>query len=178
MKRQMEEKRERETDMATQNRRDFFRGLGLAALLGGAGGGGAMAAASSESPSSQVIPKREIVPGSPYATFSRATRCGHLVYVAGVVGQRPGSKELVSEDFEPQCRQAMDNLKASVEASGTVMAKVLKCNVYLADFDDFAAFNQIYTTYFPEDPPARSTVVVKELVVKDALLEIDCVACL
>jgi 2-iminobutanoate/2-iminopropanoate deaminase len=121
---------------------------------------------------------RRVIPGSPYPTFSRAVTFGGLAYVSGVIGQKPGSRELASSDFGPQCRQALENLKASVEASGTTMANVLKCTCFLTDEDDFAEFNRIYTGFFPSDPPARSTVIVKALVVPGAKLEIDCVASL
>lgn len=95
--------------------------------------------------------------------------------MAGVVGQKPGTRDLVSSDFEPQCRQALENLKASVEASGSSLDKVLKCTVYITAAADFATFNKLYVEYFPKDPPARSSVVVKELVVPGAKLEVDCV---
>ncbi len=121
---------------------------------------------------------KRVVPGSPYATFSRAVTVGRLAFIAGVVGQKPGSQELASADFEPQCRQAMENLKASVEAAGSSMDRVVKCGCFLTDFADFPAFNKIYVTFFPHDPPARSTVIVKELVVPGAKLEVDCVASL
>jgi len=122
--------------------------------------------------------KRMVLGKSPYPTFSRAVAYGGIVYVAGVVGQKPGTRDLASADFEGQCKQAMENLKASVEAAGSRMPSVLKCGVFLTDYEDFPRFNEIYVTYFPDDPPARSTVVVKELVVPGAKLEIDCVTCL
>ncbi len=120
---------------------------------------------------------RRVVGGSPYATFSRAVAFDRVVFVAGVVGQKPGTRDLVSTEFEPQCRQAMQNLKESVEAAGSTMEAVLKCTCFLTDFADFSVFNEIYHRYFPSNPPARSTVVVKELVVPNAKLEIDCITC-
>jgi reactive intermediate/imine deaminase len=119
---------------------------------------------------------KEVVPGSPYPTFSRAVKCGQMVYVSGVLGQIPGSRELASADFAGQCKQAMENLKASVEAAGSSMDKVLKCGAFLLEQSDFGTFNDIYVTYFPSDPPARSTVIVKALVAPGAKIEIDCVA--
>ncbi len=117
-----------------------------------------------------------IVEGSPYPTFSRAVVFGGVAYVAGVVGQKPGTRDMVSTDFEPQARQTLDNLKASVEAGGSTMDRVLKCTVFLTDAADFQTFNRVYVEYFPKNPPARSTVVVKELVVPGAKLELDCFA--
>ncbi len=120
---------------------------------------------------------REVIGGSPYPTFSRAVKLDKVVWVAGVLGQKPGTRDLVSTDFEPQARQALENLKASVEASGSRLELVLKCGVFLTEASDFAAFNKVYVEYFPKHPPARSTVIVKELVAPGARVEIDCVTC-
>jgi 2-iminobutanoate/2-iminopropanoate deaminase len=153
--------------------------MGTAAVLGS---GLALATASSavadpvpEQDAPQTRPGRQVIPGSSYPTFSRAVRLDRLVFVAGVVGQKPGTRELVAAEFEPQCRQALENLKASIEAAGSSLDKVLKCTVYITEAADFAAFNKLYVEYFPKDPPARSSVVVKELVVSGAKLEVDCV---
>jgi 2-iminobutanoate/2-iminopropanoate deaminase len=156
--------------MATSDRRTFLTQAGAAAVLGGALATDAHAAGQTSKP------EKEIIPGSPYPTFSRAVRFGDVVYVSGVLGQIPGSRDLASADFEGQARQAMENLKASVEAAGSSMDRVLKCSAFLTEQSDFATFNKIYVQYFPKDPPARSTVIVKALVVPDAKLEIDCVA--
>ncbi len=156
-----------------QSRRTF---LGKASIAGAAlaASGGSVATASATG----TAQGKRVIGGSPYASFSRAVAFDRVVFVAGVVGQKPGTRELASSGFAVQCRQALENLKASVEASGSSMEKVLKCNCFLTDVADFPAFNKIYVGYFPSDPPARSTVVVKELVVPNARLEIDCVACL
>jgi 2-iminobutanoate/2-iminopropanoate deaminase len=140
-----------------------------AAVIGGTAG--AVAAAEPRS-------GRRAIGGSPIAVFSRAVVFDRLVYVSGVVGNRAGTLELAGDDFAAQCRQAMDNLKGSVEAAGTRMEHVLKCTCFLTEASHFAEFNRIYRTYFSAEPPARSTVVVKALVVEGAKLEIDCVACL
>jgi 2-iminobutanoate/2-iminopropanoate deaminase len=118
-----------------------------------------------------------VVGGSPNPAYSRAVVVDRLVFVAGVVGARPGGGG-VPPEFEAQCRQALDNLKASVEAAGSRLAWVLKCTCFLTNAADFAVFNKMFAEYFPSDPPARSTVVVKELVVPGGTIEIDCVACL
>ncbi len=138
-------------------------------------GGAAVASASQPSLEPAGDKGREIIPGSPYATFSRAVRLDKLVFVAGVVGQKPGTREMVEGGFDAEARQALENLKDSVEASGSRMSNVLKCTVFITDSGDFAAFNKVYITFFPKDPPARSSVVVKDLVVRGASLEIDCV---
>jgi 2-iminobutanoate/2-iminopropanoate deaminase len=125
-----------------------------------------------------AAPQRRVGGGSPSPNFSRAVAFGKLVYVSGVLGTKAGLRELASAEFEGQCKQALDNLKASVEAAGSSMDKVLKCTCFLTEAADFDAMNKVYRTYFPNDPPARSTVVVKELVLAGAKFEIDCVTCL
>lgn len=155
--------------MDTADRRAFLARMGAAAVVGGA--------VASRVEAGEAAPlKKEIVPGSPYPTFSRAVKCGGMVHVSGVLGQIPGTRDLASADFAGQCKQAMENLKASVEAAGSSMNRVLKCGAFLTEQSDFAAFNKIYVTYFPSDPPARSTVIVKDLVAPGAKIEIDCLA--
>ena len=172
--------------MASASRRHFIKQVGAATVLAGgalaSSTSGALASSASSATAQPPTPEapparagRRVIPGSPYPTFSRAVRLDRLVFVAGVVGQKPGTRDLVSTDFEPQCRQTLENLKASVEAAGSTLDKVLKCTVYLTEAADFAAFNKLYAEYFPKDPPARSSVVVKELVIPGAKLEVDCV---
>ena len=119
---------------------------------------------------------RTIVPGSPSPNYSRAVIFDRLVFVAGVLGVKPGSRELVSTELEPQCRQVLENIKSAVEAAGSTMDRVLKCTCFLTEAADFAKFNEIYVQFFPKDPPARSTVIVKALVLSEARVEVDCVA--
>jgi 2-iminobutanoate/2-iminopropanoate deaminase len=164
---------EDQTSMNGESRRTFLGQASLAVPVAAVFGGAVGAATVAESTG-----KRRVVPGSPSPAFSRAVVFGGLVYASGVVGRKPGADTPISEDFETQCRQALKNLKASVEAAGSSMAKALKCTCFLTDVADFPTFNKVYVTFFPSDPPARSTVVVKELVVSGAKLEIDCVASL
>lgn len=118
---------------------------------------------------------RRITAGSS-PNLSRAVGFDRLLFVSGVLGVEEQSRKLVSSDFEGQCRQTLQNLKASVEAGGSTLNQVLKCTCFLVDAADFEAFNKIYREFFPQDPPARSTVVVKELVMAGAKFEIDCFA--
>ncbi len=159
--------------MIEESRRAFLGKVSVAApglaVLGGTAGTASAAVSA---------PGRRVIGGSPSPAFSRAVAFQRLVFVAGVVGRVPGTGGPISADFETQCRQALKNLRASVDKAGSGMDKVLKCTCFLADASDFATFNKVFMSFFPKDPPARSTVVVKELVVPGAKLEIDCVTCL
>lgn len=157
--------------MSRPSRRRFVGGLGAAALAGATLGQGRTAVAGE-----RKRPGKRIVPGSPYPAFSRAVGLDRLVWVSGVLGQVPGTRELASPEFEGQARQALENLKASVEAAGSSMDRVLKCTAFLTEQDDFSTFNEVYMKFFPGDPPARSTVIVKALVAPGAKIEIDCLA--
>lgn len=114
----------------------------------------------------------------PGPNYSRAMVYAGVAHVAGVLGVKPGTRELASGEFEGQCRQAIENLKASVEAAGSRLDRVLKCTCFLTEATDFATMNRIYATFFSRNPPARSTVIVKALVLEGAKIEIDCVAAL
>ena len=118
---------------------------------------------------------KKVIPGNS-PNLSRAVGFERMLFVSGVLGVDPQSRKLASAEFEGQCRQALTNLKASVEAGGATLSQVLKCTCFLVEPADFEAFNKIYRDFFPQDPPARSTVVVKELVMAGAKIEIDCVA--
>lgn len=150
-------------------RRSFITHVGAAAIVG------STLSDPVEASETAGVPKKEIIAGSPYPTFSRAVRCGHMIYVSGVLGQIPGSRKLASPDFAGQAHQAMENLKASVEAAGSRMDRVVKCSAFLTEQSDFATFNEIYVAHFPSEPPARSTVIVKALVAPGAKIEIDCI---
>ena len=156
--------------MASESRRSFLAGAGLAAVVGGIAAPEALALG----PQGEM--KREVIKGSPRPQFSRAVRCGRIVWVSGVIGRAPDSGELATPGAAAQFQQALENLKASVEAAGTTMSKVVKCTCFITEASEFALFNEIYAKFFPKNPPARSTVVVKELVLAGAKLEIECVA--
>jgi reactive intermediate/imine deaminase len=91
--------------------------------------------------------------------FSMAVEVsGRLLFVAGQGPVDPASGRLVVESFAQQVRLTLDNLRAVVEAGGGDLSNAVKVNVYLRAMKDFAAFNEIYRTYFPEPRPARTTV--------------------
>lgn len=128
------------------------------------------------SPALAQAPKREvIVPqgSSPSPILTPGIRVGNLVYASGQLGMR---RDAPDTTIQGQTRQALENTKRVFEAAGTSMAHALKCTVFLIDVKDFAGMNQAYREFFPDAPPARTTVVVAALVVPNAKVEIECLA--
>ena len=105
--------------------------------------------------------------------FSPAIRAGDFVYVSGQVAHGENG-ELVDGGIIPQTRRTIENLRRILEQAGCTLDDVIKCNVWLADARDFWSFNKVYASYFPNIPPARSTVQSPLMI--DAKIEIDCVA--
>jgi 2-iminobutanoate/2-iminopropanoate deaminase len=114
-------------------------------------------------------------PPSPETILSSAIQFGNLVFVSGAGAQDPKTHKVVEGPFPNQVRQCLENVKSVVEAAGSSMDRVLKCLVFLTDIANFQAMNQVYHTYFPTNPPARSTVAVKDLP-GDSPIEIECIA--
>ena len=107
--------------------------------------------------------------------YSQAVRTGRLVFTSGQIPIDPGTGVLDSGSIDAQTRRVMDNLFAILEEAGATFANVVKSTVYLVDLGDFAAMNAVYAGYFPEDPPARSTVQVAALPL-GARVEIEMIA--
>jgi len=107
--------------------------------------------------------------------YSQAIRSGNLVYTAGQLGLDPATGKLVAGGIQAQTRQALRNVQAILAASGSSMAHVVKTTVYLQDIADFRDMNEVYATFFPDAPPARSAVQVAALPL-GGLVEIEAVA--
>jgi 2-iminobutanoate/2-iminopropanoate deaminase len=90
--------------------------------------------------------------------YSQGVRAGGYVFTAGQLGIVPGSKEFAGPEIEDQTRQALENLKAVLEAGGSCLEHVVKTTVFLADMGEFARMNAVYAEFFPTNPPARSAV--------------------
>lgn len=106
--------------------------------------------------------------------YNQGIVAGGFLYTSGQLPINPVTG-LVPSSIEEQTIQVLDNLKAIVEAAGSSMENVVKCTVYIVDFNDFAVMNNIYSTYFPTNTPARATVGISKLA-KNALVEIDAIA--
>lgn len=109
--------------------------------------------------------------------YSQGISAGGFVFTAGQVPLIPGTSNLASGGIEAQTHQVMNNIKGVLQASGSSLSSVVKTTVFLADINDFAAFNAVYSSYFAEDPPARTTVQAGALPI-GALIEVEAIALL
>jgi len=104
--------------------------------------------------------------------YSQAVKANGFIFTAGQVAFDPATGQVVEGDVARQTARVMENLKAIVEAAGSSLDRAVKATVYLKDMNDFAAMNDVYARYFPENPPARSTVEAARLP-RDVRVEID-----
>ena len=109
--------------------------------------------------------------------YSQAVKAGNLLFVSGQVPIDPATGAIIDGDIAAQTHRVMRNLTAIVEAAGATMDQVVRCTVYLADMNDFAAMNEVYGSYFSQPAPARATIQAVRLP-KDARVEIDVIASL
>ena len=108
--------------------------------------------------------------------YSQAVKANDLLFTSGQIAINPATNTVEAKTIEEQTTQVCENLKAVVEAAGTDMSKVVKTVCFLADINDFGAFNEIYGKYFTSKP-ARSCVAVKQLP-KNVLCEVEVIAAL
>ncbi len=109
--------------------------------------------------------------------YSQAVRANGFVFLSGQIPLDPQTQQVVEGDVAVQTERVLENLKGVVEAAGSSMQHVVKTTVFLADMNDFAAMNEVYSRYFTAHKPARSTVEVARLP-KDVRVEIDLIALL
>jgi 2-iminobutanoate/2-iminopropanoate deaminase len=107
--------------------------------------------------------------------YSQAIVSGDLIFCSGQIPLDPATGEIVEGGIEEQTHRVLKNLRAVLESAGSGLEHVLKTTVFLKRMDDFAAMNAVYATYFPDAPPARSTVEVSRLP-RNVLIEIECIA--
>lgn len=107
--------------------------------------------------------------------YSQAVRTGSMLFCAGQIPLDPQSGQIVSQDISDQTRRVMENIGAVLKAEQLTFSDVVKTTVFLTDFADFQTVNEIYGSYFKDQPPARSTVQVSALP-KGARVEIEVIA--
>jgi 2-iminobutanoate/2-iminopropanoate deaminase len=107
--------------------------------------------------------------------YSQAVRIGGLLFCSGQIPLDPKSGQIVPGDIAAQTRRVMDNIAAILRAEGLTFDSVVKTTIFLTDLGDFQTVNEIYGSYFKQDPPARSTVQVAALP-KGVNVEIEAIA--
>ena len=111
----------------------------------------------------------------PLGPYSQGIRAGNFLFISGQGPIDPKTGQMSGADIEKQTRQTLTNIRGIVEASGLSMGEVVKVSIFLKTMNDFKKMNEIYKTFFPETPPARTTVEAK-LPSPDMLVEIDAIA--
>jgi len=119
-----------------------------------------------------VIPEGSSPPIGPYTP---AVEVGNMLFLSGQLGINPSTGEIVEGGTVPQARQAMANLRSLLNAAGMTFDDVVRATVYLADLDDYGAFNEEYGKYFGDVPPARVCIQVARIP-RDGRVEISMIA--
>ena len=109
--------------------------------------------------------------------YSQAVRANGFVFLSGQIALDPKTQKIIEGGIVVQTERVLENLKGIVEAAGASLQRVVKTTVFLADMNDFAEMNEVYSRYFATHPPARSTVEVSRLP-RDVRVEIDLIALL
>jgi len=107
--------------------------------------------------------------------YSQAIQAGSFLFLSGQIPLDPRTGELVEGDIRQQTKQVLENLKEVVESEKLEMKDVVKVTIFLKDIGNFNQVNEVYATYFPSSPPARSAVQVTKLP-RDAEIEIEAIA--
>lgn len=107
--------------------------------------------------------------------FSEAVRVGNTIYLSGQIGVTPGTLKLAPGGIKAEAKQAMENIKITLESHGYAMSNIVKCTVMLADMAEWGTFNEVYKTYFANRYPARSAFGANGLAL-GGRLEIECIA--
>ncbi len=107
--------------------------------------------------------------------YSQAVQAGSFLFLSGQIPLDPKTGELVKGDIREQTRQVLDNLKGILNSQKLEMKDVVKITIFLKNIGNFTQVNEVYATYFPSSPPARSTIEVAKLP-RDAEIEIEAIA--
>jgi 2-iminobutanoate/2-iminopropanoate deaminase len=107
--------------------------------------------------------------------YSQGMRSGRFLFCSGQIPLDPKSGEIVSGDVATQTRRVLDNIAAILRTEGLSFDNVVKTTIFLTDLGDFQTVNEVYSSYFKQNPPARSTVQVSALP-KGAKIEVEAIA--
>jgi reactive intermediate/imine deaminase len=133
----------------------------------------APSALAADEPDVEFLNSGKVVPAT--LPFSEAVRVDDTLYLSGQIGIEPGTMKVVPGGIREEARQALANIKTSLEAHGYAMGDVVKCTVMLADIAEWAAFNEVYKTFFAAPYPARSALGASGLAL-GARVEVECIA--
>jgi len=111
----------------------------------------------------------------PIGPYAQAVSAGSFLFLSGQIALDPVTTTLVAGDIAAQTERVLKNLEAVLRAAGASLRQVVKTTVFLTDLNDFARMNEVYARFFPEEPPARSTVECRRLP-RGARVEIDAMA--
>jgi enamine deaminase RidA (YjgF/YER057c/UK114 family) len=152
--------------LSKSNRRSF---LGKSAAAAVAAGVVAVPAAAQSAPEKKVLWPGGKKP-EPLPLFSSAVTYGNLLFLSGVGAHFPG-------DIQSHTKHVLDEIQKQLEAAGSSMDKVLKCQVYLADLKDYKGMNDVFRGRFGSEPPVRTTIAAAGIPA-NSLVEIDVIACI
>ena len=107
--------------------------------------------------------------------LSQAIKAGEWIFASGQLGNDPRTKRLAEGGIAAETWQVLENLRAILEAAGSSLEKVVKVTIYMVDLGELPEMNQVFSAYFPVDPPARTTFQCSRLV-GDARVEIEAIA--
>ncbi len=157
--------------MAKTNRRNFLgRGAATAAAAAAAVAAVPAKAQDGGKPTKRVIYANGKKPAST-PLFSGTVAYGNLLFIAGVGYHSEG-------DIKVHTKAVLDQIEKQLEAAGSSMEKVLKCNVYLNDLKDYAGMNEVFKGRFGAEPPVRTTIAAAGGIPGNSLVEIDVIACI
>ncbi|MDM7852275.1 RidA family protein [Pseudochrobactrum kiredjianiae] len=111
--------------------------------------------------------------GTSHVPLSPAIRAGDMIYISGQVPVGTDGK-IIEGNIEAQTRQVLENIKSALALAGATLKDVVKTTIWLEDARDFGRMNAVYATYFPKDPPARTTVESRLMI--DIKIEIEAIA--
>jgi 2-iminobutanoate/2-iminopropanoate deaminase len=154
--------------------------LGIVLVGVAAGGCSSGRAAPAPAPSPASVTENGVTWHLPYGRptrpFSPAVQVGNLLFLAGQIGTAANAQGgVVPGGIQPETRQTMENIKDVLEKSGSSLDRVVKCTVFMAAMREWDAMNEVYTTFFPRNKPARSALGANGLAL-GARVEIECIA--
>ncbi len=112
---------------------------------------------------------------APIGPYSQAVLSNDNLYLSGQIALDPDTGELITENIVDETHRVMKNIQAIINAAGLTMDHIIKCSIFIKNMDDFTEINEVYGTYFNNEPPARETIEVSRLP-KNVNVEISVIA--